>query len=289
MLNKILRKLIKKFEQASRKSKLVRKGESTDLYKTHYGFLLWLDQEKYLDRYIIENGVFEPDSSYIVNHLIKPGDVVLDVGANIGYYTVLFARLVKKSGKVICFEPSEHYRKLLKKNIEENELMNVSLMEYGLSDRARKSDIHIGDSSATLHWVSESASSRIERITLEKLDDVIGQFNPDKIDFIKVDIDGHEPAFLAGAWQTIERFNPVILLEISHMHYLEAGVTAWDFYDLLRKRGFHIYSEKTLEEYKNLQEFLKECGNFAYSANILISLDDISNKLDFIKLKRMGS
>ncbi len=106
------------------------------------------------------------------------------------------------------------------------------------------------------------------------------ELNIKKLDFIKVDVDGHEPFFLHRAISTIEKYDPAILLEVSHENYLEAGFTAWEFYAYLKENGFHIYSEINLLEFHSKADFLKECGNFAYSANIIISKSDIKQKLD---------
>lgn len=257
------------------KSELIKTGGERNLYRTRFNDLFWLNTEGYVDQCIIESGVFEPSSTEVVRQLVKPGDVVLDVGANIGYYSVILSKLVGEQGKVYCFEPTNHYGKVLKMNVDENNAKNVEIFKVGLSNQKAEMQIQIGPSSATLHSPGKVPLNFAENIKLISLDEWVEESKLAKIDFIKIDVDGHEPLFLQGAWNALDRFNPTILLEVSHPHYLDAGFTAWDFYDLLKHKGYRIYFEDKLVEIKTKEDFLFKCGNFAYSANIVISKKEL--------------
>jgi len=250
---------------------MVEKGSDRSLYKTVFGNLYWLNSTGCIDRSIIDTGVFESWSTQVVRRLVRSGDIVLDVGANIGYYSVLLSKLVGNQGKVICFEPTEHYGKVLEMNIGVNGLENVEINRIGLSDKQQEMEIYIGQSSATLHVPGNHKLSSSEKIKLVTLDSFLEEYPLPKIDFIKIDVDGHEPFFLEGAWKTLDKYGPTVLLEINHLNYISAEQTAWDFYNLLKDKGYHIYSEEGLAEINCLEDFLIKCGNFAYSANILIS------------------
>ncbi|MBN2106678.1 MAG: FkbM family methyltransferase [Deltaproteobacteria bacterium] len=256
-------------------SVLLKQEQGRDLYKTVDGHLFWLNPGKYLDREIIERGVFEKSSTELVKKIVKKGDVILDVGANIGYYSVILSKLAGPQGKVYAFEPTLHYRRELQENLRENHITNCEILNYGLSDKRQELLINIGDSSATIHWVADTAPVKTELIKLETLDAFCELKKISRIDFIKIDIDGHEPHFLQGAWRSLERYNPLILLEVNHENYLQANVTAWDFYTLLKEKGYYIYSEDALSEITTKREFLIKCGNFAYSANVLLSKEKL--------------
>ena len=124
-----------------------------------------------------------------------------------------------------------------------------------------------------LHLTSET----IELITLDRH---VKENKIERLDFIKVDIDGHEPQFLKGAAHTISRFKPDILLEINPINYYLAGVAIWDFYDQIKSIGYKIFHEKTKHEITTKLEFLKKCGNFSwqgtwdtpFSVNVLLSI-----------------
>ena len=253
-------------------AKLIRRGEGRDLYATPCGDLLWLNETGYLDRQIIESGSFEPASMSAVRRLVREGDVVLDVGANIGYYTVRFGKLVGVAGRVIASEPTLYYRRVLERNIAENGLTNVRLLDYGFSDRADTVAIDIGPSSATMH--SPAGFDRVlfqETIKIFRLDDVEASLGLQRLDFVKMDVDGHEPYILRGAWSVLGKYSPIILMEISHLHYFQAGVYGWDFYSEIRNRGLRIYRETDFSEIDSLERFLRECCNFDRSANIILA------------------
>lgn len=254
------------------RSRCLAKGKGSSLYRLPGGEVLWLDEARYLDRCLIRQGVFEPASTDWVKRLLGPGDCVLDVGANIGYYSVLFARQVSETGHVIAFEPTAHYRELLVRNLQENHLQGrVTVLPYGLSRATQSMNICFGECSATLHWVEQQSPSKEEQITLHALDEIWPELGLKRLDFVKVDIDGHEPAFIQGAERTIQEYQPILLLEVNHANYLAAGWPAWDFYDHLKERGWRLYSEKTGQEFGSRLEFLRECGNFDRSANLLVA------------------
>jgi len=254
------------------KPKLLAHGKARSLYRLPAGYDLWLNNTGYIDKQILAKGVFEPASTRAINWFVKEGDVVLDVGANIGYYTVLISRLVGKNGKVIAFEPTSHFSDVLRRNIVANQLTNVDVVNYGLSNAIQDIPIDIGPSSATLH--SPKGFDKVifhENISLTTLNEYIKQNMLDKIDFIKIDIDGHEPLFFEGAWDVLEKFSPTLIFEVSHLHYLEAGVAAWDFYDYVCSKGFRFFYEDDFTEIKSREDFLRRCANFSCSTNVLLS------------------
>ena len=251
---------------------LVERGKTRSLYRLPAGYDLWLNDTGYIDKQIIANGVFEPATTRAINRFVKEGDVVLDVGANIGYYTVLLSRLVGKNGKVIAFEPTSHFGDVLRKNIAANKLENVEVVNSGLSNKAHDMRIDIGPSSATLH--SPKGFDEVvghENILLTTLDEYVKKNMLDRVDFIKVDIDGHEPSFFEGAWEALAKFAPTVIFEVSHLHYLEAGVAAWTFYDDVCSKGFRFFYEEDFTEIKSREDFLRRCANFSCSSNVLLS------------------
>lgn len=266
-----------RFEQ--RRSHMIRKGVVRNLYKTFLNSFYWLNDSGSIDKAIIENGIFEPSSTRIVNQYVRKNDVVLDVGANIGYYTVLLSGLVGNEGRVIAFEPTRHFGEVLKANIDTNQLTNVHVLDFGLSSRECIADIDIGISSATIHSSNYyDPIIKHERISLRTLDSVVSEYSISKIDFIKIDVDGHEPYFFEGAWKTLGKIDPLILFEVSHLHYKKAGIDICEFYRKLKEKGYRIYYENDLKEITDLDIFLIKCGNFERSANILICKQRLSDR-----------
>jgi len=231
-----------------------------------------LNKSGYIDNQIIQRGVFEPKSTALVNQFVKEGDIVIDVGANIGYYTIICSELVGFNGHVYAFEPTQHFGQVLNENLSLNKISNVSVCDYGLSNEAANVTIDIGPSSATMH--SPQGYDEVvkkEQIRLITFNEFIKNSNLDRVDFIKIDVDGHEPYFFDGAWDVLDTFDVTILFEISHLHYLEAGVFAWDFYEKVVSRGYNIFHEDGLKKIKTRNEFLRNCADFSSSCNIMIT------------------
>ncbi|MCP5045382.1 MAG: FkbM family methyltransferase [bacterium] len=194
------------------------------------------------------------------------------------YFTLLLSGLVAESGRVFAFEPTHHYREILCRNLEENRVSNCHVEPCGLSNEEGEFLASIGDSSATLHWVLPDQEPRLrETIRLERLDDIADRLEIDRLDFVKIDIDGHEPLCFEGAWRTFCRHRPVILMEVSAPHYAHAGTPAGEFYDDLVAQGLHVYSESTLVEFSSRSDFLVECGNLERSANVVVSFDPLKD------------
>jgi FkbM family methyltransferase len=254
------------------KSKLIKVGEQRNLYQLPSKRKMWLNKKGYIDNKLISEGIFESLSTNICNKLVKEGDVVIDIGANIGYYSIIFSDLIGPSGVVYAVEPTRHFREILYQNLEINELKNVKVISYGLSDNEINIEIDIGPSSATLHSPEGyDEVLKTELISLKTFENFINIEKIKKIDFIKIDIDGHEPIFFRSAWKLLAQFDAVILFEISHLHYLESGVTAWDFYDEIINNNYNIFHEHELRKIISKTDFLRSCGDFSKSCNVVIS------------------
>lgn len=265
-------------DRGAKGATLLQKGVGRNLYRTRYGDMFWLAEDRYIDSCLIRDSVFEEASTNIVKRLVRKDWTALDVGANIGYYSVLLSRAVGNSGRVIAFEPTHHFSKVLESNLKANGIKNVDVQNLGLSDKRQQLPVQIGDSSATLHSPEGKNLDESEVIELVRLDDLVEDLGIKDIGFIKVDIDGHEPQFMDGAKRSLERWDPLILLEVNHLNYFEAGVYAWDFYERLRKMSYRIYDEN-LSEISSRTEFLVKCANFAYSANIVLTKRALSTSL----------
>ncbi len=163
------------------------------------GSKMFLDPGDSLDLSI--NGVYGELDTQIIREQIKEGDIVIDVGANIGYYTLIFAQLVGKTGKVFAFEPEPKNFEILKKNIEINNYDNVTAEQKIISDKCEKMKLFVSDSGIVGHRIQKMGNFEnfieVESVTL---DDYMKKLNLDKkVDFIKIDVEGAEPKVLDGA------------------------------------------------------------------------------------------
>lgn len=155
--------------------------------------------------------------------LIEENSNVLDIGANIGYESVAFALFAPK-GHVYAFEPIPHNAQLIKKNVQANRVKNVFVYNFGLSDHKKTLGIVYNNENrggATLVGSAQSSLPKYhdhhETVEVVKLDTFTNKLGSIRAcDLLKVDIEGHEPAFLRGALKFIEKHKPSMIIEANH-------------------------------------------------------------------------
>jgi FkbM family methyltransferase len=137
----------------------------------------------------------------------KKGDIVFDIGANIGTTSLLFSKYVGKSGMVYAFEPVTW--KAIEKNLIENNISNIKVIPKGVSDASYETEIEISDFcvDSSICKAHNNYSSK-QKIKVISLDDFIKDLNLEKIDFINMDIEGAEELALRGSKMLIEKYHP---------------------------------------------------------------------------------
>ena len=149
----------------------------------------------------------------IERHLV-PGDTFIDAGANIGFFTVAGARIVGPAGRVIAVEMIPDTAEILRTHCAINALSNVTVVEQALSDRAGDEVVahlpldHVGQATLLPETIHSAGQTREIRVTTTTLDDLTAAI--DRIDLIKIDLEGAESLALAGARQSLTRTRRVI-------------------------------------------------------------------------------
>mgnify|MGYP001562306374 FL=1 len=163
--------------------------------------------------YVDKDRLWEPETTKIVKESVKEGDICVDVGASVGYFTLLFSRQVGKTGKVYSFEPTDNQFVYLNKNVELNgyqdrvKTYNLAAWDKDEDNLVRRDAEKISENPARIQ-VNAGYNKPIRGIVL---DDIL----PEKVDFIKIDVDGSEPKVLKGLIKTIER-NPQLKLVVEY-------------------------------------------------------------------------
>lgn len=166
-----------------------------------------------------ENIPYEKYATEILDYLIGPGDVVIDIGANFGWYSIKFGRLVGENGKVYCFEPMAEAFLDLQKNFALNfpGSQRLILEKMAIGDHAGKQTlflpIHLGPAFAGAdegYWRHKSPSIPIS-VDVVSLDAYLTKSAIRKVDFIKCDAEGGEDLILAGAKNILSAANPPAL------------------------------------------------------------------------------
>lgn len=234
---------------------IMKKFESN--FKSDYaivqGSKMFLDPGDSLDLSI--NGVYGELDTKIIREEIHEGDIVIDVGANIGYYTLIFAQLVGSSGKVFAFEPESKNFEILKKNIKINNYQNIVAEQKIVSDKSGIVKLFIAEHGIVGHRINQQKSSQ-KFIEVESiiLDNYIKKLNLDnKINFIKIDVEGSEPKVLEGTKEIIQKSNQLkIFTEFNREAVEEYGIEPKEMIDLFYRNGFKIYLPNYKENKINL-------------------------------------
>ncbi len=224
------------------------------------GHKMFLDSKDILGLSI--NGIHEPFETELVKKETKNGDVVLDIGANIGYYTLIFAKLVGEEGKVFAFEPDPDNFSLLKKNVEINGYRNVILVQKAVSNKTEKIRLYLSEENEADHRIYNSHDGR-QFIEIEaiRLDDYFKNYNG-KIDFIKMDIQGAEGGAIQGMPLLLQKTNNLkMVTEFWPIGFKRFGIKPEEYLKLLLKHGFKLYlineQKKEIEAITNISKLLK--------------------------------
>lgn len=207
-----------------------------------HGHKMYLDDKDSLGL-LSNNGIFEEQEVAVVKEQVKSGDTVLDIGANIGYYTLIFAKLVGKQGKVFAFEPEPDNFALLQKNIEINGYSNIVLIPKAVSDKNEIIKLYLCEKNKGMHRAYNSIfCNKYIEIESIRIDDYFQQ-NNQTIDFIKMDIEGYEYTALQGMLNILRNNKNIkILTEFSPAASLENGIDLTLYVQLLTELGFTIYA-----------------------------------------------
>jgi len=211
--------------------------------------LTWaLDLNEGIDFAIYLLGAFEPETVRAYEKIVRPGMTVLDIGANVGAHTLHLARLVGDDGRVIAFEPTDWAFAKLKANLALNPALErrVTPVQAFLVDRAgREVEAEVPASwpldGRDVHPKLRGRAMTAEGAVATTLDDWLTANAVTTVDFVKMDVDGHEGGVLAGAAQMLARDRPTILLELSPYILEERGGSLAGLLDPLEAVGYRLY------------------------------------------------
>lgn len=204
-----------------------------------FGCRVGLDLADYIQRSIYL-GVFEPWESAAVRRHLKPGMTFVDVGANVGYYTLMASALVGDAGCVLAFEPSPYAFARLAEAVGRNGLSNVLPLQVGLDKSEGVRRLFMPDEPGN-HTPSmvERGEGRPVEVPVRRLDDCLAERRVERVDLLKLDVEGFEPNVVEGATAYVRAGRVGALLCEFNSYWLERnGTSAEEFYGRLTGLGF---------------------------------------------------
>lgn len=210
---------------------------------------IYLYKDSVLSKLIFEG--FEKDEEMFINRHLSPGDVVFDIGANVGIHTLIAAAALGSSGHVYSFEPTPTTFDRLTENIMLNKLgATVSIYQAGLSDKTGTLTLNIAGGGQDA-WNSfaqnkrDTASSNVQ-VKVITFDDFVAEnkIEIQKIALIKIDVEGWEVNVLSGMAKLFERanFDADFLIEFTEENMFNAGSCCTELYNFMADKGYKWYS-----------------------------------------------
>lgn len=228
------------------------------LTRRFFGYDLYLDVSRSnAQRQLYLVGERFVNEAVLVNSLLKPGSMVVDVGANIGYYVLLIARAVGANGRIIAFEPESDNLVELQMNVEGNRLSNVDVRPVAVGAEAGQVAFETGLNGRICLDTVATSPVMVPVVTLDTA--LTG-----RVEFIKVDVEGYEGYVLGGAESTIKQWRPNLFVEI-HPTLMFEEHTVDGVLDFLQ--GY--YSDIKLYQSAARQSFAQKIGRYLGRPNIV--------------------
>jgi len=202
------------------------------------GYRVELDLIDHIQR-LVYLGAYERWETGVVRRLLRPGMCFVDVGANIGYFTLLAARRVGPTGRVFAIEPSPYAADRLSRTISANVISQVRIERCGLGRRQGEvvlCDAAVGNHTPTMLG-GPGSPGRL--VPVRTLDECVREWSIDRIDLMKIDVEGYEPEVFAGAARTLADGKIRAILCEFNAHWLAcAGTSPREVYRWLLDQGF---------------------------------------------------
>lgn len=174
--------------------------------------------------------------------LLHPGDCVLDIGANVGYYTMVAAKLVGPGGCVHAFEASPQTFCWLKANARLNPAADIHVHDKAVSDECGEVTFHTAKEACTGYSSIRDLGAEtgsVARVPSVSIDSILNDLPPVRL--VKIDVEGAEMLVLRGMSGLIERDQPFVIFEVDDGFLRELGFSAQDLCDFMTQRGYHLH------------------------------------------------
>jgi FkbM family methyltransferase len=222
----------------------------------YYGGKIYLNLREYSPMVDKALGIYEPWKTDLFFNSVRKGMTLVDVGVNKGYFSLIFARLMEDSGNVLSFEPDPDNCFWFRQSIKANRYKCIKLYQHALSDKEGSVAFYRGKKSGWGSIIqSPYTTQNAINVKSRKLDNVLEDEEIDKVDFVKIDVEGAELSVLKGAKKTLQRHNIKLAIDVDLLR-LEQKNQLLDFLESFGFRTFRIWKE--LIPVEKMDEHIRE-------------------------------
>lgn len=213
--------------------------------------LIWYFKNSDIGNHLYLYGFFDKEEIDLIKNIVNSTDVVLDVGSNIGYHSLMISKIIGNKGKIYAFEPYDKNFAILHKNILLNNTNNIKLNNIALGDKNMKGSLKVFKDYAYNSLLNLKRLPQVgtEKVRMEQLDTFVYKRKINRIDLIKIDVEGFELNVLKGAKRTLREYKPKIVCEIFQENLNPLGIKVRDVIDYILAfgyKGFLISKEKLI-------------------------------------------
>ncbi len=226
---------------------------------------------------LLLDGIYEKDETLLFKELVKNADVVLDIGSNFGYYSLLASEQINSSGKIYAFEPDPSNYELLCKNLHINNIKSIIPVKKAISNVNGKSRLFIEKANLGGHSLAEQNISdqkktiEVSTITLDEF--FYNHIEHPQVDFIKMDVQGAEGLVLSGGKKLLKNNKLKIMMEFWPYGLKNFGLDPTSFLEEIKSFGFSfklIKKQLSDIDIASLNQFIQTSKHEKSSFNLLL-------------------
>jgi FkbM family methyltransferase len=214
------------------------------------GIQFRLDVSRLIDHSVFFKILNEPAWQNLFK-IIKPGFVVFDIGANIGFLTLNFARICRQ-GTVVAFEPDSQNFESLEHNVKLNDFRNVHLRKLALGSQPETRVLYkLYDNNPGANRIlsgEQHEDYAHEKVTVMTLDHMVKELSLQQLDLLKIDVEGFEMFVLRGAEESIRKWKPILFVELAEVNLNEHGFSARQLIEYIERLNYDVMDARTMEK-----------------------------------------
>ncbi len=224
---------------------------------TLFGFRMHVDPRDFIQRFVFVFGSWEPTLSDVFRRQLKPGDGFVDIGANVGYFSLLAGKQVGSTGFGWSFEVDSDIHDQLRRNLSLNDMTNVEARHQGVFKHRQTLYVSKGDiSNSGLTSAGSEVSAGAEAVEAIPLDELAGNPNTGRVRLVKIDVEGAEKQVLEGMQEFLRKAHPdvVVAVEIAPDRMNNGMKDAREIFAMMGRNGFRAYA---LENDYQIKEYIQ--------------------------------